>query len=195
VKIKLVELVKAIDSHQWRTRPKATPHKPRLRDMAWLAGLYEGEGSCSIVRRYSNRPAARFHLGSTDRDVVDRVRRITSMGTISTSVRKKKNATIIFKRKPKPFHLWEVSRKAHVRLLIGWLLPFMCKRRRERLKEAQAVMTTPVPCKFGGHILTSKNTGRWPNGSMKCLDCAAASHARKIKLQRRRRREQRQRIA
>jgi hypothetical protein len=47
-------------------------------EVAWLAGIYEGEGSCAITRGR----AIRVEIMMTDQDVVDRIYTLTGLGSV-----------------------------------------------------------------------------------------------------------------
>ena len=49
-------------------------------EVAWLAGIYEGEGSCSIT---SGR-AIRVEIVMTDKDVVERIQLLTGLGSVAS---------------------------------------------------------------------------------------------------------------
>lgn len=47
-------------------------------EIAWLAGIYEGEGSCSIT----NGRAIRIEITMTDKDIIDRICNLTGLGRV-----------------------------------------------------------------------------------------------------------------
>lgn len=57
-------------------------------EVAWLAGIYEGEGTCSITRGR----AIRVEIVMTDQDIVDRIQDLTGLGSVrSLSLRGEKH--------------------------------------------------------------------------------------------------------
>lgn len=90
-------------------------------DLAWVAGLLEGEGSfCSVG------DVASVQMVSTDADVIATVHRITGLGNVGTVKRK-------IKPKHSPQRYWRVTRQADVRLLLEALLPLMHRRRANQI--------------------------------------------------------------
>lgn len=99
-------------------------------DLAWLAGLLEGEGTFILRREAATacqreRVIIRICVHMTDRDVVERVRDIVGVGTV-------------LPRKPgKPHHKmtfqWIISAKAPTLELMRLLRPHMGERRRARI--------------------------------------------------------------
>lgn len=58
----------------------------------WLAGIFEGEGSCGIYGPYGYRgERVMVSLGSTDKDVVETVRRVAGVGKINHRPLSQKN--------------------------------------------------------------------------------------------------------
>lgn len=103
------------------------------RDRAWLAGLFEGEGSWAIQRigpgsRYKREYRyPRAVISSCDLDVLVRARTIVGGGTIQRKPR--------YSEKHSPaFDLVMASRRDFSRLVV-LILPFLCQRRRSRLDE------------------------------------------------------------
>jgi len=91
-------------------------------EIAWAAGLFEGEGSS-----YKTRTGVRIELSSCDEDVVDEFARIMNCGTISKR-----------ERPPyKPHWRWYTNKRDDVIEILTFLLPYLGKRRTEN---AQAVL-------------------------------------------------------
>jgi hypothetical protein len=55
---------------------------PTKIELAWAAGLFEGEGSVSLMLKASGRPSIQLCLTTTDRDVIDRFALIVGAGKI-----------------------------------------------------------------------------------------------------------------
>lgn len=100
-------------------------------EIAWAAGLFEGEGS---VYPYRSRKAhyPRVDLASTDEDVVRRFARVVDSGS---SV----YGPIQSKRYPKgkPFWRWQATGTRAVRVM-ALLAPYLGERRSARLTEVLA---------------------------------------------------------
>lgn len=104
-------------------------------EIAWLAGLLEGEGC------FSFEPGKlAVTLAMTDRDVVERAAAITGVGTV------------ISRRRTKPDRkdqwVWRTRRLRDAAGIMQMIAPYMGARRRSRIEEAltQAHWPTPVFC-------------------------------------------------
>jgi hypothetical protein len=76
--------------------------------VAWAAGLFEGEGCWNAYRRESGKIQMQARLGMTDRDVVERFAQIVGYGSIHVA---------------KPLHTWCVYEAEKVREVIALFLP------------------------------------------------------------------------
>jgi hypothetical protein len=120
-------------------------------DLAWLAGLLEGEGSFMVHRDPATetqraRIIIRIAVHMTDRDVVERVRDIVGLGTV-------------LRRPPgKPHHKetfrWAISAKAPTLKLMRLLRPHMGERR-----VAQIDACLQAVSEDGGIHVRSRNHG------------------------------------
>jgi hypothetical protein len=85
-------------------------------NLAWMAGLFEGEGN---IQTESWRTKLRLKM--TDKDVVDRFAEYAGCGSVK------------FVKREKPHYkdqwLWSVSKKADVRRLLSDMLPYLGNRR------------------------------------------------------------------
>ena len=106
-------------------------------ELAWLAGLLEGEGAFILQRvPPTEREAARIRikvsLQMTDRDVVEKVRDIVGLGT----VRRAKTA----KDHYKPTYQWQISAMGAVAALLQLLAPHMGMRRQQQIAACLAAV-------------------------------------------------------
>jgi hypothetical protein len=138
-------------------------------ELAWLAGLLEGEGSF-MMRCESGLLSVRISLQMTDEDVVRRAHALTGCGTVA------------FCKRQKPHHKdtyrWGVGNMAQVTTLMRWLYPFMGKRRQGQMDRClQAVI------EIGGPRTRRRNHGltRYEDGC-RCDICYNA----KVKVNARR---------
>lgn len=113
-----------------RQEAYVTKFEPNVRELAWAAGLFEGEG-CASLHRGSGRTNRRYvalSLSSTDEDAVRRFHQaIGSLG----NVHKGKNGT----RTGKDIWHWRTARFEHSQAVIAMLWYGLGKRRRARCIE------------------------------------------------------------
>ena len=94
------------------------------RDLGWLAGLLEGEGSFGANRTRNYYP--KIQLGSTDRDVVERAHAIAGVGTLNGPYSRGVN---------KEVWCWNVAAQADAAGLMMTLYPLIGLRRQARIRE------------------------------------------------------------
>ena len=116
--------------------------------IAWAAGVFEGEG-CIIARANTS---GELIIGMTDRDVLERFHEIVGVGTITTELRKPPHSTC---------YRWSVSNARDCTMVLEALLPWFCERRTavatallERMKACRA-----DDCRWA-FLDTSKNRSR-----------------------------------
>jgi ribosomal protein S27AE len=97
----------------------------RESEVAWAAGLFEGEGSIAILGN-----SVRLHLAMTDEDTVYRFREIVGVGGIC----------IRRIRRTQPLHTWHLNKRADVERVLTLLLPWLSSRRTARAMEALGVI-------------------------------------------------------
>jgi hypothetical protein len=92
-------------------------------DLAWLAGLYEGEGStsASVAHQKNTTPMLSVTINMTDLDVLERAQRVAGMGKIYGPYQRGTN---------KPHWMFKVQRQAHAYALLAALWPWLGMRRR-----------------------------------------------------------------
>lgn len=93
-------------------------------EFMWFVGLFEGEGciSYSDVKRRGTT-AAHLTIGSTDRDVIERVVALHG-GVIHTHAGTNK-----------PMHCWRLNRRCEVLSLLHRMLPYLSARRASKAVE------------------------------------------------------------
>lgn len=104
-------------------------------DIAWLAGLYEGEGSLTNPPDSRGKHYARMYLSMTDEDVVRRAHEIAGVGQV--------NGPYMHHRGTKPYWQWGIQRRAHVIQFMQMIYPYLGDRRRAKVDEV-------FPDLFGG---------------------------------------------
>lgn len=97
-------------------------------DVAWAAGLFEGEGCWNAYVRQSGKVQIQARLGMTDRDVVERFAAIVGMGNIYAAGAPQKAHW-------KPTYTWCVYEAEKVRDLIALFMPYLGERRRAKAEE------------------------------------------------------------
>lgn len=137
-------------------------------DVAWFAGLFEGEGSIEIAKNGGVRLCIRM----TDLDVIERVDRMfPGSNSIQAVVPKPVRPGF---NQPKTQYAWRTGGEEPVTEVLTAILPYLGERRSERAREAlrhfetrrSAVVKTH--CK-NGHELTPENLRNGRKGG--CRTC------------------------
>jgi hypothetical protein len=136
-----------------------------VKDIYWLAGLLEGEGSFGILSNGSN-PV--IYLQMNDYDIVFKVR----------SLMCKHYAIGIRSRQPNDSYVYRV----HGNIAIQWMMtlyPLMGKRRKEKITEILNLWKNHRGNKYyeygdrcrQGHLITKLNSRDTPGGGLRCRLC------------------------
>lgn len=107
---------------------------PQKSDIAWCAGLFEGEG-CFTVMCYDHGAGSdqpRCYLAMTDEEPVRRFHQLLGVGHVYT--RGSNNP------KHKPQWQWQVAKQKDVRYVIETLYPWLSPRRKERADELMMIL-------------------------------------------------------
>lgn len=96
-------------------------------EIAWAAGLFEGEGSWGVYGQTRGTVMATAALGMTDRDVVEKFHRIVGVGAVHVRTTERANH--------KTMHVWTVGKAESVRGLVEMFRPWLGSRRLERADE------------------------------------------------------------
>lgn len=107
-------------------------------DLMWFAGLYEGEGSLAIFNSGTTR-RWQLAIAMTDRDVIEKARRIAGVGSITSHARGKLHP----KDERKTIFQWRVCARAEVADLIEQILPHLGSRRAAKARQALAELLDP----------------------------------------------------
>jgi hypothetical protein len=99
-------------------------------DVAWAAGLFEGEGCWSMYVRKSGKRQIHAAIGMTDQDVIERLASIIGFGTVRRS-----HSAVHVARGDKPLFIWGVYEAERIRELIALFLPYLCARRHAKALE------------------------------------------------------------
>lgn len=140
-------------------------------DLAWLAGLVEGEGYIGLRRTY--QPI--LQLDMTDLDVVDRVLTVTGVGTLRPA-----------KELPsgKTSYRWVVTSSRDAAALLMTLYPLLGERRQGAARAALAAWRATYGARRrgawrcgNGHEMTPENV-RLAEGRRRCRKCQAEAQER-----------------
>lgn len=109
-------------------------------DLAWMAGLLEGEGSFTLggsKGTYKNgsprKLGLRITCGSTDLDVVEKLHALAGIGNVSRESRKDKR-----RDHAKPFWVWTAFARMDVVPYLEAIRPYMGSRRGSKIDELLA---------------------------------------------------------
>jgi len=106
-------------------------------DLAWAAGLIEGEGCISMQNRKlsgvrGGRPGWHLTVQMTDEDVLRRLASVIGLGRVGGPYVNKGDG----KKPYKPIWSWNISSRAHCYAVLTALWPWLGARRREKVREA-----------------------------------------------------------
>lgn len=143
-------------------------------DIAWAAGLFEGEGCVLLKRGKRIHPHASMIL--TDLDVLTHFQHVVGCGAITT------------RRKAEAHHkdawVWQVGSLDGVQRLADLFLPYLGQRRRAKFVEVlEGYAAAPVKrvskthCPHG-HEFTPENTYYNYNRWRRCRECNRLQHRR-----------------
>ncbi len=128
-------------------------------DIAWAAGLFEGEGSISWSRHKNRyRPdgecyhTLQMSLHSTDEDVVRKFAKIIGVGKVHGPYRFP--SPEVPNRKPSWY--WGITSHERCQAVIAMLWPWLCSRRKAKAKETLALEVLERP-KGKQHHRNTKN--------------------------------------
>jgi hypothetical protein len=104
-------------------------------DYAWAAGILEGEGCFSIFQRKTathNHKSLAIHCEMADEDVIRKLHAVFEVGTVNVRENTKGR---VDKRPRKKTWIWSVQNHAGILKVCGFILPYMGKRRTEKIEE------------------------------------------------------------
>jgi len=113
-------------------------------DIAWAAGLFEGEG-CITVRMVGHKyPSWGITLVMTDEDVVRKFTEIIGCGNLRLEPSRNP--------KRKPIWCWNTYNRIDVFNTLEMLLPYLGARRRSRAEECLGAITPLLGKRRGGWV-------------------------------------------
>lgn len=105
---------------------------PSGTEIAWAAGLFEGEGCFGVYHRKKGTKQVLVKLGSTDRDVVERFHAIVGCGAVH-------QPRVDSRPNRKAVHTWVVYEAIKVCEVIDLFMPWLGIRRAEKAAEVLKV--------------------------------------------------------
>lgn len=142
-------------------------------NIAWAAGLFEGEGSCYFRDRKQGTSASRSAcvvLNMTDEDVIRKLHRIIGLGSVNGPYQPPGNR--------KPVWRWSVTGSEQPQAVLAAFWPFLCSRRQAKIAEVLAQIAT-INSKCAdrtecpqGHPYSSENTAIHASGARRCKQCS-----------------------
>ena len=115
-------------------------------DLAWAAGVIEGEGS---IFRYKNADACwGLSVGMTDKDIIERLHSLFGLGKI-------RGPYVVSRQKP--LWTWRVLRRREVYAILAAIWCWLGLRRREKARAA----LIELPPAYGRRSYPPRIRGRW----------------------------------
>lgn len=101
-------------------------------ELAWVAGLLEGEGSFMLKRAGGRtvRNLPRVTCSMSDLDVIHKLHRVVGFGIVCTGAPHKHTGCVM--------HRWQSEDRDRVPQLLRELLPYMGERRSAKIREVLA---------------------------------------------------------
>lgn len=148
---------------------------PTDAEIAWFAGIFEGEGTFET----SKRSTARMTIAMSDRDIIERIDKVFPCGR-ALAVRNDEGMRARYVD-PKPMYVWRLGTGAAITEVIASILPWLGERRSARAQEVldhlakrqQPGEPRSTHCKRG-HALTGDNLIRRGGKSpyVRCRICS-----------------------
>lgn len=104
-------------------------------EIAWAAGILEGEGCFSIFQRKTakwDHKSLAIHCEMTDEDVVRKLHSVFNVGTVNVRENTKGRSDT---RPRKKTWIWSVQNHAGIEKVCQCVLPYMGERRSAKIKE------------------------------------------------------------
>ncbi|MCA1843275.1 MAG: hypothetical protein LC792_08815 [Actinobacteria bacterium] len=134
-------------------------------DIAWLAGLVEGEGTIVLPSAYPNSVALTVFM--TDQDVLLHALDVTEAGSVRGPYFDKRPGS-----KRKPIYKWSVTGRQEVARILLAIYPLMGERRKQRIADATMRLANN---RARMRWFCSKGHANWridAKGNRTCRDCS-----------------------
>lgn len=146
--------------------------------MAWLAGLFEGEG-CVFIRKSDGRaPLAQVTISMTDEDVIRKAASVAGLGSVCGPFGP-------YTTPRKPLWKWQVARFEEAQAILGAMYPWLHSRRQAKIREVLGrLRDAPKPKNYGmSHAcgrrhLRSEYSYRNERGNWVCRACRQENEKR-----------------
>jgi hypothetical protein len=105
-------------------------------DIAWAAGLFEGEGTVWLHTYRGDEVAWRVGLTTCDEDVIRRFAQIIGVGKVYGPYTHKNGRDGRRRDHHKIYYRWQAGTREDVRYVANMLLPYLGERRAAKIHEA-----------------------------------------------------------
>lgn len=143
--------------------------QPSATDLAWAAGLFEGEGCFNVGFRQSGKIIVQARLAMTDRDVVERFAAVVQVGHLTGPRKKRVNEQLVYE--------WATQWGPGVLAVIQMLSPWFGNRRSAKALEVKIAAERILPygekrmfCRRG-HPYEGDNVIVETSGIRRCRIC------------------------
>lgn len=165
-------IVSIVTSTSWREVEYTFLMELTTAERNWLAGIFEGEGTCGLYGPYAPKKDKKviLSLTSTDEDVITTIHRLTRVGTIALKRLSAKN----------PNHRdqwnWQVQDIASVLAVCSQLYPLLHSRRQAQMQPVMVWCEERLtrPLRPGTSNPERDRAGRYLRASAERLDGGAA---------------------
>lgn len=110
------------------TQPVYSPFQSPEQEIAWAAGLFEGEGTVCAVKAYNGSFYPRMAIGTTDLDVLQRFVEIVGVGKVYGPYQH-------YGPDKKPMYRWAADRRERFTEVLDLIWPFLCDRRQQQVRD------------------------------------------------------------
>lgn len=139
-------------------------------DIAWLAGLFEGEGWLTIQHPTEKKFQIPTGITMTDEDVIKHVHDLVGVGKLYGPYKPKGSIG------KKMRWGWRINKVKDAVEFLSLIEPHLFNRRSTKIKAALAAHKKFVPwCRNGKHKMTEENTFIGSTGTRWCVICKTAA--------------------
>lgn len=137
-------------------------------DIAWVAGIIEGEGCINIRRPANKYPLAVCTVAMTDFDIIRRLHEVTGIGRVNGKRVDKRGSN------RKPTLSWTVAKQRDLARLLLAIAPLMGERRRGKILKAAETLAPGAPSHAIQHGTRKGYDQERRRGLKTCGQCRAA---------------------